>query len=207
VALPKKKEKRAYGLAMQAVKDRQSKLDRRKEKREAEEEQIQDALKQKKITEYGNFNEEDTENNFNFEDGPNQNSNIDSTTTTAFIDMQEKSKSGEHIVVTTTTFGLSSDEDEPPISKTIKNCKRVDEEQKYAGNVQKYFEKLKGNLPDKKNKNRHINTHKSGRHGAEGMKGMGSAKDLKLAQKTLSKCKAKSGGGKSEQPGRRKKKR
>ena len=78
---------------------------------------------------------------------------------------------------------LRSEDEDSPGEKVS-----VDAQQRYCGNVKKYLQKFKGNMPSKK---KHVTKHK-GRHGAASMQGMGGSADLKLAQKALSKGKAKS---------------
>jgi hypothetical protein len=82
---------------------------------------------------------------------------------------------------------------------------KIDTEQVYAGNIEKYLKNMKGNLPSKKGRKttssmKHLSAtrkQRGGQHGAMQMKGVGSGADMKVAQKMLarstSKTKVKSG--------------
>ena len=205
----KKKERRAFGLAMQKVKDRKAKLEEKKEVRIARLEQVEEAEKSKEL-EYG-------EGNISFENpeaddnvGDNIDNNLIGDTdskdenVTKFTDQSTQSQFGGQVIVTT-TYHIPSDDEDDELEKDSK-MKSVDKAQLYAGSVQKYMAKMKGQLPAKRNKNRERNNAagKKGKHGAEGMKGMGSATDLKLAKKTLTRARDRQSQGKSNK-GRRSK--
>ena len=111
---------------------------------------------------------------------------------TKFTDQITQSQFGGQVIVTT-TYHMSSDSETEENEASKKGSRTVDKEQLYAGSVQKYMAKMKGQLPSKRGKNRERNNvcGKKGKHGAQDMKGMGSAQDLKLAKKTLSKARDK----------------
>ena len=199
----KKKERRTFGLAMQKVKDRKQKLEQRREERAARLEQVEEAERNKRIQQFGtadmsSSDEEEEEEN---ERGivKREKMVVDKAvgeTVVTFQDSLTKDQFGGQVVVTT-TFGLDSDDDndenisvqDGDVGSSTERKKNCDEEQKFAGSVQKYMSQLKGNLPSKRQKfqSNRGTIGKKGKHGAEGMKGMGSASDLKLAQKTLDK--------------------
>ncbi len=190
----KKKERRAFGLAMQQVKDRKAKLEEKKEVRKARLEQVEEAEKSK-------------EQEMNFEESNSVESEIEvvgdhdelkEDSITRFTDQTTKSQFGGQVIVTTTYHIPSDDEDDDDDDNEDKNNSRtVDKEQMYAGSVQKYMAKMKGQLPSKKNRARDRSnpSGKKGKHGAQDMKGMGSATDFKLAKKTLSKVRDKQSQG------------
>jgi len=184
----RKRQRRAYGLAMQKVKDRRSKLEEKKETKQADLERIEQAESQKKellYEKHGGVIEGDD----NDEDDTRANKKKDTTTTT-YQDVQTQSQFGGHVIVTTTTMP-PSDDDESDVEQEPEKAKHIDAQQRYAGNVNKYLHQLKGNMPGKKKRD-HGSKHK-GRHGAASMKGMGGAANLKVAQKALSKMQAKNG--------------
>ncbi len=180
----KKKERRAFGLAMQKVKDRKAKLDEKREMRKARLEQVEEAEKSKAL-------ELEDSTSIKSEEDDVAHGQIDRKEplhdqVTTFADRATQSQYGGQVIVTTTYHIPSDDEEE---ASYLGDRKNIDKEQMYAGSVQKYMAKIKGSLPGKRSKNRDRNNAggKKGKHGAEGMKGMGSAQDLKLAKKTLSK--------------------
>lgn len=188
----RKRQRRAYGLAMQKVKDRKSRIEEKRETKQADLERIEQAESQKKellYEKHGGVIEGDEE-----EDDSAVN-NEDTTTTTMYQDTQTQSQFGGQVIVTTTTMPPSDDEDES--GETSHEVKHVDSQQRYAGNVNKFLHELKGNMPGKKQ--RDSGKHK-GRHGAASMKGMGGDANLKVAQKALSKMQAKK--AKNERKGR-----
>jgi hypothetical protein len=98
-------------------------------------------------------------------------------------------------VIVTTTFDLPDDEGDflpvEPVGGPKHHGTGVDVQQRFSGSVKKF---LNDKLPAKKRRMSNSGggtCRKKGRHGAEGMKGMGSAKDLKLAQKTLNQVRGK----------------
>ena len=132
--------------------------------------------------------------------------------TKTYEDQATESQWGGRVIVTTSAVHLDEDDDgdDPTCDNhgdnevntkkqreavsTVK--KSVDKRQQYAGNVEKFMTKLKGNLPGKK-KSKDLTGHhakRKGRNGAAEMKGIGGAANLKLAQKVLSKVQAKHGG-------------
>lgn len=189
----RKKQRRAYGLAMQKVKDRQAKLEERAELRKAVEEQVQQAEQQKQellgeyLSENGvRVNDDDDEE----EQSVASTAPLDKVET--FNDAQAQ-WGGDVIVRTSTNIPGDSDEDIDPQPAPKK--KRKDVEQEYAGHVEKFMSKIQAKMPSKKKDQGH--RHK-GKHGAAGMKGMAKGDDLKLAQKALerSQAKTKKKGGK-----------
>lgn len=189
----RKKERRAYGLAMQKVKDRRAKIEQRKEERQALMDQIEEAERMKR----SNFSLDDDEDeeedhatdakmNNNNEDSEILGEDARGVQVETFADESTKEQFGGDVIVTT-CYGIPSDEstDEETL-KQDKTQKGVDVQQKLAGNVKMYMDQIRKELPSKKAKlSRNPRGGKKGRHGAEKMIG-GNAKDIKLAKKTLS---------------------
>lgn len=191
---------------MQKVKDRKAKLQEKRETRDAELQQIEQAEQQKQAA----FDEANGVDDASESDssGEQEQATENSTnmTTTRYQDTHTTSQFGGQVIVTTSTVPPIDDDDEHDESSsdtesTARHAhKNVDSQQRYAGNVNKYINELKGKMPGKK-KN-HFQKHK-GRHGAASMKGMGGAANLKVAQKALSKIQAKQ--HKHERKGKRSK--
>ena len=125
---------------------------------------------------------------------------------------------GGQVTVTTSVVelddlgGSDSEEDDDDIDNSIHNRnnskpKGVDKSQKYAGNVKRYMNELKGNMPGKKNKDGSKTLKRKGRDGADGMKGVGGSGSLKIASKLLSKSKERRPQGSDKQKGKKGKKR
>ena len=126
---------------------------------------------------------------------------------------------GGQVTVTTSVVELddlggsdSEEEDDDDINNSIHNRnnskpKGVDKSQKYAGNVKRYMNELKGNMPGKKNKDGSKTLKRKGRDGADGMKGVGGSGSLKIASKLLSKSKERRPQGSDKQKGKKGKKR
>lgn len=211
----RKQQRRAFGLAMQKVKERKARLEQRAQTREAMNEQVEEAEKQKEqfLTELVLENKvDDFEENNNEEDGKTVRTDSvgtkleDVNQVQTYEDVQTQSHWGGEVIVRTTTKipGDESDEDEGG-KRPKRRRKLIDEAQLNAGKVDKYLAQLKGNMPSKKKKDRHIK-HK-GRHGASSMKGMASGGEFKLAQKVLERSKgnARSRGPPAKTAGRKKK--
>lgn len=205
----KKKQRRAFGLAMQKVKNRREKLAQRKEHRErlaAEADELNGLNDDQDNT--GDWI--DMKMGCSHEDKLNESEGLDNpikpittnpceetqtakTLTTKFVDPLTHANYGGEVIVTT-TFDIPDDQEDfldvQPMGQ--KHGKGVDVQQRFAGSVKKY---LNDKLPSKKRRlaNSGGAIRKKGKHGAEGMRGIGSAKDLKLAQKTLNQAKSKIG--------------
>ena len=206
----RKKERRAFGLAMQKVKDRQAKIDERKDDRDARLEKVEEIERSKAALRHDDGDRDEEEEGGGIGETPlhkNQHTFRDEHTTSHF---------GGYVSVTTTYGILSDDEDDVHAdaddnnNTTSKNNKQsffertkhgkdhVDIQQKQAGNVSSYITKVKGSMNGGKKK-RHGASCKKGQHGAASMKGMGSGTTLKMAKKTLAKFKTK--GGERERDG------
>ena len=191
-----KKERRTFGLAMQKVKDRKAKLQSKREEKVARLEQVEEAERNKRAM-YGIIDDDEdgsSDDNEEEEKGEEGNSVSKGGNVVTFQDSQTQAQFGGQVVVTT-TYGIDSDPEEEEDLKSTKRTNR-DQEQLFAGSVQKYMSQLKGNLPSKRQKfqSGRGKISKKGQHGAEGMKGMGNASDLKMAQKTLDKFRGGKGG-------------
>lgn len=202
----RKKERRAFGLAMQKMKDRQSKLEENKEKREAQLEKIEDIERNKATLRRGlagdNGDEEDDGDN-SASDNDNDDDNKKEAQHTEQETFQDEHTTHQFgaLVSVTTTFGIPSDDDDDDDDINAKGefyarakhgSNHIDEEQKRASNVNSYITAVKGTMGSKKKGSG--NKHKKGQHGAQSMKGMGSGTTLKHSKKILSKFKAKGGG-------------
>ena len=197
----RKKQKRAYGLAMQKVKDRKAKLESRKELRAAELEQIEEAERLKEQAQLNQTVESEEEENGS-DDASSSNekeANEDErdNTTTTYQDDATQQQWGGDVVVTTSMNLLDSDddEDEAPPKKQQRTAKHKsrDTEQEYAGNVEKFLAQLKQKMPAKSAKKAAAGHKQKGKHGAANMKGIGGSTVMKIAQKELARSKSKGG--------------
>jgi hypothetical protein len=209
----RKKERRAYGLAMQKVKDRKARLESRGEIRTAMREQVEEREKQKAmmmaavmdenasllgVPDFGKprKREEPEVVGNGGDDDDNEEEGI--TTVQMYNDDQAQSQWGGEVIVTTSTaFPDEDDDDDRDAAKKKINTPSfktsVDESQKYAGNVEKFLAKVKGKMPAKKKAEHARNVKQKGIHGASLMKGMSGSGDLKDAKNILAKSQAKSG--------------
>lgn len=212
----RKKERRAFGLAMQKVKDRQAMVEERKERREAQIEKIEDIERNKKALRKGLEDDGGEDGDDDVSDGDNDDNNDNDGSVTKEGGQHEKKElstfQDEHtttqfggLVSVTTTFGIPSDEEDDDSIDFYKRAKHgkehVDTEQKRAADVNTFMTQVKSNMPKKNIGKR---GGKKGQHGATSMSGMGSAATLKMAQKTLKKFNAKNGtrgGGADERGG------
>ncbi|KAL3816644.1 hypothetical protein ACHAXA_000822 [Cyclostephanos tholiformis] len=219
----RKKERRAFGLAMQKVKDREAKLEERKEQREAQLERIEDIERNKaalrdglrSVPPPGDAGEEDDDDDDDDDGGENDDDGVTRRRrgqmgggTRTFQDERTTRLFGGSVSVTT-TFGipLDDDDEDSPAGDEFYARKEhgpghVDEAQKRAGDVANYMTAVKGIMGSKKRGTsaagggggRHGG--RKGQHGASTMKGMGNASSLKMAKRTLAKFKSsKKGGG------------
>ena len=148
------------------------------------------------------------------DDNSSQGDNNALLDTKTYEDKATASQWGGRVIVTTSAVHLDEDDDgdgnyrtgddhdEDEVNTTNQKAavatmtKSLDKRQQYAGKVEKFMSKLKGNLPGKK-KSKDLTGHhakRKGRNGAAEMKGIGGAANLKLAQKVLSKVQTKHGG-------------
>lgn len=205
----RKQERRAYGLAMQKVKDRKMRLEQRAELKQAEKEQVEQAEQQKRaqleacildhsvltgdgrVTEDKVLDETATENAMENDDND---TGVDKVET--YEDEQTRSQWGGQVIVTTSTHipGTSDDEQDDPRSQPAKKRRKVDAEQEYAGNVEKYLNEIKTKMPAKRKKD--LNKKHKGVHGASNMKGISGAGDIKIAKRALDRFQSKQKGGK-----------
>lgn len=190
----RKKQRRAFGLAMQKVKDRKAKLEDRREQRKEELERVEEAEQQKRT-----LLEEALGRAAEVDDNAEA-AAVSQSQTALYSDQATAQQWGGQVIVTTTIANLSddeSDEEEQPKKK-----KAIDLQQRYAGNVDKYMTKLQANMPKKKSSSGNRAT--KGNHGAANMKGIGGASNLKMAKKALTKVQGKTA---VAETGKRKKKR
>jgi ribosomal RNA-processing protein 17 len=202
----RKKQRRAFGLAMQKVKDRTAKLEQRKSEKQDMLRQIEQAEKQKEelLEEVirsreprggkadANHDEGDLDDKSKDSEGDQKASKT--IATMRYDDEKTETQWGGQVIVTTSMVPLdgdSEDEDMDTEQTKPREKKSFDSQQRYAGNVERYMGEMKGKMPGKK-KSSTQNTKRKGKNGAADMKGMGGAANLKLAQKALQTTQAKS---------------
>ena len=224
----RKKQRRAYGLAMQKVKDRQEKLTERKERKQSLLEQIEQSEKAKMellegvMAEDGRLlsipNHHPKKDN---DSSDQKKTTADTTTTTTtttskpkpdtnikkYEDKETEQRWGGRVVVTTSTSipGDDSDDDDNNNNDVAAPAQprrrgRKDKDQEYAGSVDRFLSQTVKNLPKSKAQQR-SSSHK-GKHGASDMKGVGGAAGLQAAQKILKRSQ-----GKGKKEGKKKKRR
>ncbi len=218
-----------FGLAMQKIKDRRDKLDRKKEDRKSRLEKVEEAEKLKRLAKgQGEDDDDESGSDSGSESGDDasvssseQKSKLEKSTKKrskpahdeveetqqTYSDANTTSQFGGSVIVTT-TYGIPSDDesDDPDIQGIVSNKPHVDEEQRYAGNVKKYMSQVRSNLPNKKRKREQMGGgggHRKGKHGASDMKGMGSGTDLKMAKKALGRAAISEKGGGMDRGGKK----
>ena len=195
----RKKERRAFGLAMQKVKDREAKLVERKEQREAQLEKIEDIERNKKALQAGLLSSRDDDDCGSNDDPENNRARLSADGNGGETRTFQDERFGASVSVTT-TFGIPIDDDDDELDKRKFYARKehgpghIDEAQKKAGNVENYISSVKGIMGSNKKKTK-TGGGKKGQHGASTMKGMGNASTLKIAQKTLAKFSKKGGKG------------
>ena len=195
----RKKERRAFGLAMQKVKDREAKLVERKEQREAQLEKIEDIERNKKALQAGLLSSRDDDDCGSNDDPENNKERLSADGNGGETRTFQDERFGASVSVTT-TFGIPIDDDDDELDKRKFYARKehgpghIDEAQKKAGNVENYISAVKGIMGSNKKKTK-TGGGKKGQHGASTMKGMGNASTLKMAQKTLAKFSKKGGKG------------
>jgi hypothetical protein len=204
----RKKQRRAYGLAMQKLKDRDAKLKQRREQKKAQLEELKQLEQQQKEAE--SMPDGDEEDEEGLETNLNDDAQLEtkmllqgpSTILTKYEDVQTKKQWGGEVIVTTSTIPVDEEEEDNDDDDDDDNAqedtakppyKSIDKQQKYAGSLNKYLHQVKNKMPSKKKKQlqQQPPQHRKGRHGATAMKGMGGAPTLKMAQKALSKAQGK----------------
>jgi len=183
---------------MQKVKDRKAQIEQRKEEKKAMMDQIEEAETMKKRSMFQDYDSDD--------ESVEEEDEVD-VKVEMFEDESTQNQFGGQVIVTT-SYGLPDDSDDEAVKPKGNN---IDMEQRYAGSVKKYVDRLKKKMPAKgakfTNNNSSAKAGKKGKHGAEGMIG-GNSKDLKMAKKTLVRAEglAKGKGGKTEERGKKGKK-
>ncbi len=190
---------------MQKVKDREARLEERKEQREAQREKIEDIERNKVTLRNGLLSGENGVDVEIIDDGSCADVAQEQERKT-FEDDHTAHQFGGSVSVTT-TFGIPPDDDDDDDDITNSRAQfyarkqhgpgHVDEAQKLAGNFRNYIANVKGTLGSKK-KSTGRQGGRKGQHGASTMKGMGNAASLKVAKKTLAKFKKGGKGGDDE---------
>ena len=217
----RKRERRAFGLAMQKVKDRKAKIEQRASDKKDELQRIEEAEQQKQQSMDAMVClSSAASNSFDSDNDGNSNSDNKERTekrqqlsegvvhTKIYDDIRTESTWGGQVTVITSVVELDDDtDDEDATTKNFRNPKSIDKAQKYAGNVQRYMDELKGNMPGKKNRDNGHKARRKGKNGAAEMKGVGGSGNLKIASKLLHKSKDRRlmGGSTRSKRGKRKK--
>ena len=169
-----------FGLAMQKVKDRKEKLERKKEDRKSRLEQIEEAEKLKRLAKGqgdDDDDDDDSDSSASASNSEGESDDGDASVSSTERKRSEKRKMSKHdheeveetkktyndaettnqfggSVIVTTTYGIPSDDesDDPDLQGIVSNKPHIDEAQKYAGNVKKYMGQVRSNLPSKKRK-------------------------------------------------------
>jgi ribosomal RNA-processing protein 17 len=199
----RKQERRAYGLAMQKVKDRRAKLERRAELKSAQQEQIQEAEEQKRklMQEQSSIGMLTTAKILKDDDSVKSAANPEKDEPDeiqTYQDEQTQQQWGGTVIVTTSTHIPGADDEEEDLKVAMDDHHKkqqqqrlpakIDAEQAYAGNVERFLKQLKGHLPSKRKSRDTKQQRRGGQHGASQMKGVGSGADLKMAQKVLTRA-------------------
>jgi len=224
----RKRQRRAFGLAMQKVKDRKSKIEQRASEKSEQLERIEEAEKQKEMwmeeivrknnvaldffSGGGKDESDKDEDNDSVNDGNKKQSQQELAEGVIDMKVYDDKKTettwGGQVTVTTSVVELdgSSDDDSFTGANNSRSAKSVDKRQKYAGNVKRYMDELKGNMPAKKNRDGTQNVKRKGKNGAAEMKGVGGGANLKMASKLLnrSRDKAPAGGAAKGKKGKKK---
>lgn len=180
----RKQQRRSFGLAMQKVKDRLARLDDRREHRKSELERIEEAERQKRT-----LLEEALIGRATAIQNDHNRETMTKEKTATYHDMESTEKWGGQVIVTTKLASLSDESDEE--DEMVPRKQNIDRRQRYAGDVSKFVNQMKGSLPAKKKLTGRQS--RKGNHGAANMSGIGGAANLKLAKKALSKVQAKVG--------------
>jgi hypothetical protein len=226
----RKRQRRAFGLAMQKVKDRKSKIEQRASEKTDELQRIEEAEKQKEmwmeeIVRMNNValdsfgvggkdeSDKDEDNDSDNDGNKKQSQQLpeDVIDMKVYDDKKTETTWGGQVTVTTSVVELddSSDDDSFTANNSRsdpRSAKSVDKRQKYAGNVKRYMDELKGNMPARKNRDGGQNVKRKGKNGAADMKGVGGGANLKIASKLLNKSKDRgsAGGSAKGKKGKRK---
>ena len=192
----RKRERRAFGLAMQKVKDRKAKIEERAAVKKDSLQRIEEAEKQKEqwmedaVRMNGGLDDgSDDEAGSDGDDQSQQEQSNDILDTKVYDDKKTENAWGGQVTVTTLVVALDDDSDEEEDFHTARRPKSVDTAQKDAGNVQKFLDQLKGNMPGKKKRDNGPRAKRKGMDGASDMKGVGGSGNLKIASKLLHKSK------------------
>ena len=155
----RKRQRRAFGLAMQKVKDRNGKLEARRDRNNASKQQVLCSEQQKEpVVDEKIMDDYETVNL-----PPNNPVTINSVPRriTEYRDQITEDQWGGHVVVTTSTSIPDDDEDGGgPKDEGLERRRRTDAAQEYAGKVERYLDELKGNMPSKR---KHLNIAKGTR--------------------------------------------
>ncbi len=204
----RKRQRRAFGLAMQKVKDRKAKIEQRASEKKDVLERVEEAEKQKEqwmeeaARSNGDIGESDDDGNESETETQPQQKPEDIIDTKVYDDQKTETAWGGQVMVTTSVVALDDDsEDEELEAYNTRRQKSVDTAQKQAGNVQKFMDELKGNMPGKKSSGHRAK--RKGKDGASDMKGVGGSGNLKIASKLLNKSKDRSLGATRGKKGKR----
>jgi ribosomal RNA-processing protein 17 len=202
----RKRQRRAFGLAMQKVKDRKARIEQRKQDKKDGMEKIEEAERQKEVLLEDQLlnsgvlkDDVDTDTEGDVDDSKGDKNNekdkeVAAISERKYDNAQAESKWGGSVTVTTSFVSLEDlsddddDDDDDDIRESARSKKPVDKQQRSAGDVKKYLNEFKAKMPGKKKDGRQV--MKKGNNGASEMRGMGGSKNLKDAQKVLGRAKA-----------------
>lgn len=219
----RKRQRRAFGLAMQKVKDRKAKIEQRASEKKDELQRVEEAEQQKEqwmeevarmnndgLNYFGDGGKEESgekENNDNNNDENTKHRQQKSEDVKVYDDQRTDTTWGGRVTVTTLALEMDDESDDDDFTANNPKCsKTIDTAQKFAGNVQRYMDELKGNMPAKKNRDNGQRVKRKGKNGAAEMKGVGGSGNLKIASKLLHRSKDKNLAGSSAQGKKGKKK-
>eukprot|EP00535_Pseudo-nitzschia_heimii_P009479 CAMPEP_0197185364 /NCGR_PEP_ID=MMETSP1423-20130617/11808_1 /TAXON_ID=476441 /ORGANISM="Pseudo-nitzschia heimii, Strain UNC1101" /LENGTH=249 /DNA_ID=CAMNT_0042636403 /DNA_START=169 /DNA_END=917 /DNA_ORIENTATION=+ len=196
----RKRERRAFGLAMQKVKERKARIEQRASEKKDELQRVVEAEQQKEqqmddIIRMSNAasNSSDSDEGIDENIDSNEKTKVqlqqqpdDIVDTKIYDGKRAETSWGGQVTVTTFVVDLDDDsDDENSTTSNFRNSKSIDKAQKYAGNVQRFMDELKGNMPGKKNRDNGFKSRRKGKNGAAEMKGVGGSGNLKIASEVV----------------------
>jgi Nucleolar protein 12 (25kDa) len=222
----RKKQRRAFGLAMQKVKDRKARIEQRAEIKQSLEEQIKEAEERKiqvaqaataklipgLVLDDDNNESDDKGKQLHDNDSDCDADDDDPIELNAApdkfvirngrnIEVYEDARTqqqwgGDVIVTTSMNFDddlgdVDDDHKQKPRQQRRKQQQRSnDTAQEYSGKVERFLRQIKGSMPSKMKPKDVTVKHRSGRHGAANMPGIGGDANLKAAKKILSRTRS-----------------
>ena len=205
---------------MQKVKDRKAKIEQRASEKKDELQRVEEAEHQKEqwmeeasrtnssiLDSFGIGENDESNEDRNSESDNDSNTMYSHHATKVYDDPNTETTWGGQVTVTTSVVELDDCDDDDFSVQHSRHAKSVDVAQKYAGNVQRYMDELKGNMPGKKNRDNGHRVKRKGKNGAAEMRGVGGSGNLKIASKLLHKSRDRgsTGGTMNSRKGKRRK--